>query len=177
MLLIDLILQRQCLYLIYVSTMKNWTNKINFFLLTFLIEIYFVPIGLFKYFLRKIILFCKEMRILDKSSLMRTIGNNIREYRKLRGLTQEQLAERVGISPSFCANIERGNKGVSLVVIKNISEVLEVSVDRLMSADEEYDYIQDVITLLNGKPKQFIIAIEQIVRVCAKEFLRGSNKT
>lgn len=49
--------------------------------------------------------------------------------------------------------------------------------DRLMSADEEYDYIQDVITLLNGKPKQFIIAIEQIVRVCAKEFLRGSNKT
>ena len=78
---------------------------------------------------------------MDKQTLMRTIGNNIRNHRKLRGLTQEQLAEKAGISTSFCANIERGNKGISLFVLKDISDILEVSVDLGRRRDNDYDYI------------------------------------
>ena len=109
---------------------------------------------------------------MDKQTLMRTIGNNIRNHRKLRGLTQEQLAEKAGISTSFCANIERGNKGISLFVLKDISDIREVSVDRLMSAE---DYMQDIAALLNGRPKEFIIAVEQIVRICVKEFAKSGS--
>lgn len=112
---------------------------------------------------------------MDKQTLMRTIGNNIRNHRKIRGLTQEQLAEKAGISTSFCANIERGNKGISLFVIKDISDILEVSVDRLMSAEDDYDYMQDIAALLNGRPKEFIIAVEQIVRICVKEFAKSGS--
>lgn len=112
---------------------------------------------------------------MDKQTLMRTIGNNIRNHRKLRGLTQEQLAEKAGISTSFCANIERGNKGISLFVLKHISDILEVSVDRLMSAEDDYDYMQDIAALLNGRPKEFIIAVEQIVRICVKEFAKSGS--
>ena len=112
---------------------------------------------------------------MDKQTLMRTIGNNIRNHRKLRGLTQEQLAEKAGISTSFCANIERGNKGISLFVLKDISDIREVSVDRLMSAEDDYDYMQDTAALLNGRPKKFIIAVEQIVRICVKEFAKSGS--
>lgn len=112
---------------------------------------------------------------MDKQTLMRTIGNNIRNHRKLRGLTQEQLAERAGISTSFCANIERGNKGISLFVLKDISDILEVSVDCLMSAEDDYYYMQDIAALLNGRPKEFIIAVEQIVRICVKEFAESGS--
>ena len=108
--------------------------------------------------------------MVDRSSLMRTIGNNVRDFRKQRGLTQEQLAEKVGISTSFCANIERGSKGASLCVLKEIADTLEVSVDRLLSEEEESDALEDVVSLLRGKPRYVIAAVEQIVRACLRGF-------
>ena len=44
---------------------------------------------------------------ISKEELALLIGNNIRKYRLKQNLTQEQLAERVGISTSFYANLER----------------------------------------------------------------------
>lgn len=139
------------------------------------VEIFLVPVRLFKMFLVENIIIPQGDEGMDKQTLMRTIGNNIRNHQKLRGLTQEQLAEKAGISTSFCANIERGNKGISLFVLKDISDILEVSVDRLMSAEDDYDYMQDIAALLNGRPKEFIIAVEQIVRICVKEFAKSGS--
>ena len=45
------------------------------------------------------------------------IGMNLQRLRTQYGLTQEQLAEKVGISTSFYANLERRNKGVSISVL------------------------------------------------------------
>ena len=41
------------------------------------------------------------------------IGANIRKYRELCGYSREILAEKLGISPRFVANIEVGAVGVS----------------------------------------------------------------
>ena len=38
------------------------------------------------------------------------IGIRISYFRKLRGLSQEQLAERAGISPGFLSQVEAPNK-------------------------------------------------------------------
>ena len=56
------------------------------------------------------------------------IGLKIAYYRKLRGLTQEQLAEKVGKTTAFIGHIEAPNvsKGVSLDTLFDIEVVLDV---------------------------------------------------
>ena len=60
----------------------------------------------------------------------KSIGQTIKKYRKLRGLTQEQLADMVCISISYLTKIEAPNcdQPFSLEVILDISEVLDISV-------------------------------------------------
>lgn len=64
------------------------------------------------------------------------IGANIRKYRELNGFSREVLAEKLGISPRFVANIEVGAVGISLSTLKRTCEVLGISADRLLWDDE-----------------------------------------
>ena len=59
----------------------------------------------------------------------RQIGLKIAYYRKLRGLTQEELAEQVGLAPAFIGHLEAPNitKALSLDALFDIAAVLEVS--------------------------------------------------
>lgn len=56
------------------------------------------------------------------------IGLKIAYYRKLRGMTQEQLAEAIGKSWSLVAQVESVNtdKGISLDTLLDISNTLNV---------------------------------------------------
>lgn len=56
------------------------------------------------------------------------IGLKIAYYRKLRGLTQEQLAEKVERTPAFIGHVEAPNirKAVSLDTLFDIAEALDV---------------------------------------------------
>jgi transcriptional regulator with XRE-family HTH domain len=57
------------------------------------------------------------------SEQYKIIGQAIKKYRKQRGLTQEQLADRVSISISYLTKIDQP---FSLEVIFDIAEVLEI---------------------------------------------------
>lgn len=60
------------------------------------------------------------------------IGQRIRKIRKANNLSQEQLAERVGISTTHMSHIETGNTKLSLPVLVDIAGVLSVSEDELL---------------------------------------------
>lgn len=62
-----------------------------------------------------------------------SIGQNIRKCRAKVGLTQEALAERVGLSTSYMGAIERGEKIPKLQVFICIANALNTSSDRLLS--------------------------------------------
>ena len=62
-----------------------------------------------------------------------SIGQNIRKRRDEIGITQETLAERVGLSTSYMGAIERGEKLPKLTVFIRITNALEISADRLLS--------------------------------------------
>lgn len=64
------------------------------------------------------------------------IGQRIRKYRKAHALSQEQLAERVGISVTHMSHIETGNTKLSLPVLVQLAQALEVQTDDLIR--EEY---------------------------------------
>lgn len=71
----------------------------------------------------------------DKDS----VGSRIRECRKKTGLTQEQLAEKVNISPTYLSEIETDRKQAGRKVLCTIAEVLDVSLDYLMYARKEHN--------------------------------------
>ena len=66
------------------------------------------------------------------------IGLNIAYYRKLKGLTQLQLAERISISRTHMSNIEAPNMhtSISLETLLDISDVLEIPVTSLLNFDK-----------------------------------------
>ena len=66
------------------------------------------------------------------------IGAKIVYYRKIRNLTQEELAEKVGITPQYLSRIENGgySKNVSLSTLMKIAGVLDVTMSQLMEGVE-----------------------------------------
>lgn len=60
------------------------------------------------------------------------IGQKIRKIRKAHGLSQEELAEKVGISTTHMSHIETGNTKLSLPVFVDIAGALEVRTDDLL---------------------------------------------
>ncbi|MBK9047547.1 MAG: DUF4065 domain-containing protein [Bacteroidetes bacterium] len=63
------------------------------------------------------------------------IGKRITELRKMKGLSQEDLARSVKISRSSLAQIELGNRSVDILELQKLSLVLEFSLDDFMSKD------------------------------------------
>lgn len=68
----------------------------------------------------------------------RQIGLKIAYYRKLRGLTQEQLAEKIKRTPAFIGHVEAPNvnKAVSLDTLFDIAIVLDVPAYKFLLFDE-----------------------------------------
>lgn len=58
-----------------------------------------------------------------------TIGKNIRKYRLIKKLRQEDLAEKSGLTANYIGMMERGEKIPSLETFINILNALEVSAD------------------------------------------------
>ena len=60
------------------------------------------------------------------------IGQQIRKYRKAHGLSQEALAEQIGISVTHMSHIETGNTKLSLPVFVDLARALDVPADDLL---------------------------------------------
>lgn len=60
------------------------------------------------------------------------IGQRIRKFRKAYGISQEQLAEQIGISTTHLSHIETGNTKLSLPVFVKIAQILSVHTDELL---------------------------------------------
>ena len=60
------------------------------------------------------------------------LGMRIREVRKLRGLSQERLAEKVGVEPKQISRIEGGKSAPSLDTLEAIAKNLQVEMKDLL---------------------------------------------
>ena len=63
------------------------------------------------------------------------IGQRITELRKMKGLSQEDLAKSVKISRPSLAQIELGNRSVDILELQSLSMILGFSLDDFMSKD------------------------------------------
>lgn len=73
-------------------------------------------------------------------------GDNIRRYRKAKGLTQAQLAEAVGLTEGAIRHYESGIRAVKPELLEEIAKELEVSVGALK--DYGVETSRDLMALL-----------------------------
>ena len=74
------------------------------------------------------------IKIFEFETEYRIIGRNIAYYRRLKGMTQEQLASKLNISSGYLSKIECGNynKSISLSMLFWIAKGLEVDIEKLL---------------------------------------------
>lgn len=73
------------------------------------------------------------------------IGKRIMELRKLKGFSQEDLAGLLQLSRSSVAQIELGNRGIDVLELQRLAEVLEFSLDEFLSKEFAVeDFVADM---------------------------------
>lgn len=66
-----------------------------------------------------------------KATVLEELGDRIREKRKARGWTQEDLADNAGIDRSYIGGVERGERNLTFKVLCQICEALRSDVATL----------------------------------------------
>ena len=61
-----------------------------------------------------------------------TIGRKISDLRKVKGFTQEELAERLGVSPQAVSKWENDNSCPDIMLLPKISQLFGVTIDSLL---------------------------------------------
>lgn len=67
-----------------------------------------------------------------KRDILIKFGDKIRELRKEKGLSQEQLSFKADLHRTYIGMIERAERNITLVNIEKIANALEVSINDLM---------------------------------------------
>lgn len=99
------------------------------------------------------------------------IGNIIREARLNQGLTQEELAELVDVTPAYIGHIERNQRSFSLQTLVRLVTELDIDMNYLFSEDvatKDEKIIIDFKQLISGKPLPTQEAVLDIVRTALK---------
>lgn len=95
-------------------------------------------------------------------TLKQDLGQKIQQLRKERKITQERLAELVGIDPKNISRIENGNNYPTAENLTSIAEALSVNIYELFVFKDEIPYQkmkEEIIEALNKTKKTFFFYI------------------
>mgnify|MGYP005996343093 CR=1 FL=1 len=67
----------------------------------------------------------------SKRKILINFGQKVREIRKLKGLSQDQLAYKANLHRTYIGMIERAEKNITLINIEKISDALEININEL----------------------------------------------
>ena len=71
----------------------------------------------------------------DNKSYYRILGAKITLAREMRGIKQQDIALKLGISKAMYSNIEAGKNQIYVHTLASISEILDVKLERLLKND------------------------------------------
>lgn len=73
---------------------------------------------------------------MEKEPILLKFGKNVQKIRKIRHLSQEQLAELAGVHRTYIGMIERAEKNITLYNIERIAKGLNVPIVELLSVND-----------------------------------------
>lgn len=98
------------------------------------------------------------------NQLLRVLAMRMRERRKSLGLTQEQLAEKSGLTPNYVGKLEICHSSPSFSALVILAEALEVEVHELLAMDADRPWlvasqeVQRVMDSLGEQDAEFILS-------------------
>lgn len=97
-----------------------------------------------------------------------TIAENIRSARLAKSLSQENLAEKTGVSANYIYQIESGRVRIGLSALLKIKEVLGIPASELFGEENravfEEPGLKEVFLIIKNAPKKEQIIISDMVR-------------
>lgn len=104
------------------------------------------------------------------------VGERIRYFRLKYNLSQEALALKIGMNPSYIGHLERGLKCPTIDTLCRITDSMGISLQNFFSCEEEVDIdgddivrIQRVLKKIPSKKKDgFVKLIEEMAKICCE---------
>ena len=98
----------------------------------------------------------------------RELGKRVRQQRTLCGMTQEELAEKSGISCSFVGHIERGEKKFSIGTLVALCNAMTISPNYLLQDSLELEVLNDSVDV--GKQNKALF--DDLMSVLHEHYVR-----
>lgn len=102
----------------------------------------------------------------------KVIGRHIRAARKRKGMTQEDVAAAIEMSPAHFGKVERGDRPVNLQRLSQLSQVLGIPLEKLVEGASIADESGTVPS--NGflENTDFLDSIESLAKGCSDDAKR-----
>ena len=93
------------------------------------------------------------------------IGRRIRKQRIYLGYTREVLSEKLGVTPKFCADIELGQKGMSLQTLCSLSDILHLTTDYILFGKEGKSDPEELLYMLYHCPPEKLPYAKELLKL------------
>ena len=70
--------------------------------------------------------------MISENDILNLFGENVRKYRRVLNISQEELAHRAELHRTYIGMIERAEKNITLINIQKIANALEVGIEDLI---------------------------------------------
>lgn len=101
-----------------------------------------------------------------KKDYRRLIGNRLRDLRKQRRFTQEELADRANLNPSYYGRVERGEINLTIETLTSISEALQVELAEVFDFGAEVDQVRlkkEVQKLITKQKLPILLSVKTLL--------------
>ena len=109
------------------------------------------------------------------------LGEKVKELRKTKNISQEQLANMLKINRNYLSRIETGKSEPTSGILNQLAEIFNIDLNSLLDITEEHQekkekikYIEDNTKYLKDKDLDLIIRIMSIMK---EEYVKINTKT
>jgi len=100
----------------------------------------------------------------EQAALARSIGQAIAHRRSLAELTQEEVAEKLGLGNEAVSRLERGKATLSVVRLMELAELFGCEAADLLTetsvrADDQARQLQQLLTRLNSDDRALVVGV------------------
>jgi transcriptional regulator with XRE-family HTH domain len=112
----------------------------------------------------------------EQSKLVEVVRRRIRELRRARGLTQEELCESAGISIDAISRIEGGSRAPTLPTLERIARALQISPAAFFEVVEpppetaQPVRLRRLVSVLERHPENVLVLAEDVVNAVVRAY-------
>lgn len=79
----------------------------------------------------------------ETETILKEFGDRLHEVRRQNGLTQQEVADRIGLSYTHYSNIESGKINIKIDTLRKLASCLGVTADYLLQISTDQNIVND----------------------------------